>query len=176
MYQYYIALCLLIATCNLHAQEGSLHDIRNRYKSSLENQKEAEALLKTLSGLDQKKPVLIAYKGATQALIAKLASVPTKKMNYLRKSGEAFDAALAKEPHNVEIRFLRFAVETNLPGFLKQRQRKKIEEDKKEIIEYLPQSQQYNIDKTFRKEIIDYLLGSDQCTVEEQKKLRAMLH
>ena len=73
------------------------------------------------------------------------------------------EEAVKKQPDNLEIRFLRLAIQTNLPTFLNYSDN--IIEDKK----YLLANVQTIKNKNLKQDILKYLLASKYCLAEEKK-------
>ena len=61
---------------------------------------------------------MVAYRGACKSVRAVHTFWPLSKLNYVKEGLVDLDDAVLKEPNNIEIRFLRFSVLDNLPGFL----------------------------------------------------------
>jgi hypothetical protein len=69
----------------------------------------------------------------------------------------------------MEIRFLRFSVEHNLPGFLGRN--KNLDADKGEIMAQLDKKNYTKADNHMVTTIINFLLNSNRCSPAEQKSL-----
>ena len=76
-----------------------------------------------------------AYLGATEALLAKYAFNPFSKMSFVNSALEKLNKAVALNKNDIEIRYMRFSVESNMPAFLGLN--KHIDEDKNTIIKQL---------------------------------------
>ncbi len=64
-------------------------------------------------------PLFLGYHGASQMMMAKHVGNPFKKLSYFNKGKDMYTAAINADPRNVELRFLRFSVQAEAPGFLK---------------------------------------------------------
>lgn len=159
-----------LTSFSLHA--GQIEELRKKYKAAASNSKEAQELYQQLSAKKIENPVVKAYLGAAQALMARDAKPLHKKMDFIKRSSRSFEQAIQQDKDNVEIRFLRFSINQNLPRALQDKQ--KMEDDKVAMIKNLPFSAKYGVEKDFKKEIIDFLLSSGRCTNEEIQKLKAM--
>jgi hypothetical protein len=95
-------------------------------------------------------PVLLAYKGGIYMGMAKFAIV-AKKMTYVNKGRDLIETAVAKDKMNVEIRFIRYAVQCKLPIALGYNKNKT--EDKAFISSNLSQIK----NEQFKNEILKYL-------------------
>lgn len=171
---YTISLLVLILYSAFTSRDGNpstdMNTIRQEYIEAIKSDDKTDELLKKLSNMSLKEPLLIAYKGATEALKAKHAFNPYTKLNYLKKSNESLQHAIQLRPQDVEIRFLRFSIQHYLPGFL--RADKELQDDKAVIIEHL---QDQELDKGLRQSIGKFMIESGRCTPQEVKQVQAAL-
>ncbi len=94
----------------------SKSDIRKRYIQAIDNSSVAEVLLSELA--TPATPMLLGYKGATEALVAKHAWNPYTKLSYLQRSRRTLNEAIRRDPNNPEIRFLRYSIQYYVPSWL----------------------------------------------------------
>ncbi len=135
-------------------------EVRKLFRQASQDEAVAEQLIKTLSS-QQDQPVLQAYFAATTALLGKYALNPYTKLSHCKQSSEVFQKAIAADPGNVEIRYLRLAIQLNLPRFLGMSN--DLEEDRRVILQGLP----FLRDISLRNEIAQFLLAQHQCTRAE---------
>lgn len=109
-------------------QTPSLSEVRQLYLNSAEEEAAAKELLK-LSKANDDTAVILGYKGAAEMMLAKHVFNPLSKMSHFNKGKKAFSKAIETEPANVELRFLRFSVQSETPDFLGYKDN--LEEDKK---------------------------------------------
>ena len=110
-------------------------------------------------------PVMVCYKGVTEMMGAKYTISPFGKMNHFKKGKRYIEQAVEMDPKSMEIRFLRFSIQTNLPGFLGYDE--DIEADKKFLL-----SGVHSItDKDLKYKMIQYLSSTKYCTAEEKKSI-----
>ncbi|MFM9028236.1 MAG: hypothetical protein ACKOQ6_09585 [Bacteroidota bacterium] len=147
----------------------SIEDIRSRFAKAAEDEKTAAGLLETLKNCPQKSALITGYIGATEALMGKHAFMPTSKYSWCKKSETDFNSAVIKDSENLEIRYLRFAVESNLPSFLNMS--KHVDEDKSKMIQLINSSN----DKTINRKVARLLLDSKMCTKPEEAQLKRHL-
>jgi hypothetical protein len=110
--------------------------------------------------------LLTAYLGAAQAHAAKASSNPFSKYNYIRKAHKNLKKAASRESSNLEIRFLRFSVQSQIPSVLGMKQN--IKEDKAFIISNLKDFNWSAIDVHVREYIINFMLQSNECTDQDR--------
>lgn len=150
----------------LHADTG-LVKIRSLYSRAAFNKDTSEMLSSLLSNVDTlSAPVLICYKGASEMIKAKYLFNPFNKMGAFNKGKILIELAVKHDPSNIEVRFVRFGIQANLPAYLKYSNN--IAEDKKLIIGNINTV----TDIDLKNKIINYLSNPKFCTEEEIKKLK----
>lgn len=112
-----------------------------------------------------KQPLVVAYLGALEALKAKDSWNPYNKIKFLNLSNKTVLEAVTKSPDDIEIRFIRFSIQSNLPHFLGLN--KDLTSDKNQILHQLKQKDYGLADKLFVQNIIKFLIGSKQCSPQE---------
>jgi hypothetical protein len=163
-----IVLFSLVIISSSFAQDLSLMEVRKQYVEGAEKEKTAEKLLKALRNANT--PVMLAYQGATQAVMAKYATLPRKKYSLAKKGLAIINSAIAKDPENIEIRYLRFTIQENVPGFLGLSG--DMDKDKAVIVRNVSKRKDYQIDDAFLKEMVLFMIDSDECNDEEIQKLK----
>lgn len=143
-----------------------LDTVRIAYSNAIESSTKTEEFAKILLAITTENvaenAILTAYKGALEALRAKHAWMPFNKLAYLDNSKKFFVAAIENAPNDIEIRFLRFSIQSNLPIFLMQSPN--VQEDKEVIIKNLEQN---TLDIRFVEVIAAFVLKSGQCNDKE---------
>lgn len=153
--------------------EPNLHRIRKLLVTALESKKTTDSLYSHLSGIKDRSALLNAYMGTLEALKAKHAWNPYYKIKYLNDSEKTFKGAVNADPHNIEIRFMRFSIEHNVPKFLGIN--KNLIADREEMIKQIDRKYYSSADKTLVKTIINFLLESKRCTPAENENLKVHL-
>ena len=148
------------------AQESILKEIRSLYQKAAVEENACKKLITTLDPMDvETNPLLFGYKGCATMMMAQHVSNPFNKLSYFRKGKIMLENAIDVDDENMELRFLRFAAQTNAPAMLGYRG--DIEEDKKLILDALSASN----DLPLKKLIMTYLINSAYLDTEEKKKL-----
>lgn len=97
----------------------TLHDVRIMYHEAANNDDACKKLVAILKPYDEKSdPVLYGYRASATMMMAKYVFSPFSKISYFRKGRDMLQRAVKADDQNIELRFLRFAVQTNLPFFL----------------------------------------------------------
>ncbi|MDB5000984.1 MAG: hypothetical protein JWR76_2061 [Mucilaginibacter sp.] len=153
--------------------EPNLNVIRKLLISALDSKKTTDSLYANLNAVKDRSALINGYIGTLEALKAKHAWNPYFKIKYLNDSEKTFKAAVSRDPHNIEIRFMRFSVEHNVPGFLGYN--KNLYADRQEIIKQLDKKYYSSADKLLVKTIITFLINSKRCTLAESNNLKQHL-
>lgn len=110
-----------------------LGTIRKDFISASKDRETASTLMDRLSTVTkEEKKILVAYKGAVMALMAKYTKENEKRRDLFREGVQLLEYALSEDPNNIEIRCLRLGIQENTPKFLKYRSN--IAEDKTFIL------------------------------------------
>ncbi|PKQ70409.1 hypothetical protein [Raineya orbicola] len=141
--------------------------LRRLYKEASENEKKLKDFEQAIQQEKVSEAIRYAYKGALQALKGKYSFLPAVKLNFFWEASGYLQKALAQEPENVEIIFLRFTVECGVPSLMSYALH--LQEDRKKIVELLPES---HLEEDFKKAIAEYLIQSGKCTFAEKKVLQ----
>jgi hypothetical protein len=94
----------------------SLTEVRDTYEKAVYNAQVANDLLEKLNSTNNN--TLLGYKGTITMMMAKHVFSPYKKLNYFKTGKDILEQALQKEPLNIELRYLRFSIQSNSPKFL----------------------------------------------------------
>ncbi len=150
----------------------TVEEVRDSFYNGWESECGATELYAQLQGLELSNAVLVAYKGAAEMTLANCVSNPWKKYQYFKNGKKELEAAIEKDPENFEIRYLRFAVQSNLPGILNYNN---LEEDKEFLIESLILQTQINIPVDYINFVLEQLIQSEELSLEEKNKLNLLL-
>lgn len=105
------------------------------------------------------------YKGANLMVSAKYVFNPIRKLNRFNKGKDLMEKALKKDPQGVELRYIRFTIQTNLPSFLGYSAQ--VNEDKEFLINKLGTI----ADLDLKNRIVAYLITSKRCDESELKEV-----
>jgi len=172
---YFIAsiILMLFVTQPSRADEPNLRHIRSVLVVCMNNSKTTDSLYKSLAVIRNPTGVITAYLVTLSACKAKLSWNPYMKVKHLNNAEATYKTAVAADPHNIEIRFLRFSVEHNVPGFLGFN--KDLITDRDEIIAQLDKKNYGTGDKDLTVAIIKFLLNSKRCTPPQNEDLNKRL-
>ncbi|MCS6916242.1 MAG: hypothetical protein RMK52_00930 [Chitinophagales bacterium] len=153
-------------------EELPVQQLRERYGAVLNKQLSAHQMLDWLRSSGGHRAIDYAYLGATEALMARDAWNPWTKWEYLQRSMATISRAVAMDPEDAEIRFLRFCIQHYVPAWLGMSDH--LQEDRQHILAALRQ-QQLAPGDPLRQNIIRFLLESGRCTDAEEQWLTAQL-
>lgn len=148
-------ILLLLTTLCLNAQTFNVNTIRLAYKQAAHDSTKVVEFSKLLSKVNKKdNVVLLAYKGASIALLARQAKTIKEKKEGFIAGVSWLNSAIDQAPNNSEIRFIRLGIQENTPKLLKYKGN--IEEDKL----FLKQQFRYIKSLNLKNHIKDYILQS----------------
>lgn len=168
-----VLLLLLISGATVYAEVPSVKVLRRQLLEAVEKRSVNDSLYQSLTTTKNRSPLLTSYLGAVEALRAKHTWNPYLKLKYLNDAEHTLEGAVNNEPHNMEIRFMRFSIEHNVPGFLGYT--KHLQTDREEIIRQLDKRYYASADRDVVITIIKFLLDSKRCTPGENEFLHQQL-
>jgi len=152
---------------------AELKHLRQQMVLALNSGKTTDSLYNILNKMPNKQPVYIAYLGILDGLKAKHSWNPYSKIKYVGTAEKLLTQAVTADPYNIEIRFLRFSIEHNAPGFLGYN--KNLNIDKEEIIKQLNEKNYGTANKEVTIRTIKFLLDSKRCSPTEAEILHKHL-
>jgi hypothetical protein len=155
------------------AEEVNLKVLRKQMVIAIEKSNTTDSLYNSLNGIKEKTGIVNGFIGALFALKAKHAWNPYSKIKYINRSEKIFQQAIAADPHNIEIRFMRFSVEHNVPSILGFN--KDLAADSEDIIAQLAKKNYGSADKELTIAIIKFLIHSKRCTPAQNQLLNKHL-
>jgi hypothetical protein len=148
-------LCFLLIFCSslVYAKVPAIKDVRIMLHNATSNEEACNKLISLLLPFNEtNNPLLLGYKGGATMLMAKHAFNPFSKLSYFKKGKVMLESAIKADRNNVELRFLRYTIQTNVPGFLNYSSDKNL--DRTFITQSLPKIK----DQELQKIISAYLL------------------
>lgn len=146
--------------------------VRDRYYQSVESDKEAEALYVVLKDKTEKEPFFLAYKGATESLLAKHAFNPINKVKWLKRADATLRKAINTRPQELEFRFLRFSYQHYVPAFLGYS--KELEEDLSVMIQLIQTKKYGDAPVSLVKNALQFMKETGRGTPEQKKLLESL--
>lgn len=114
-----LAWLLLLPLGVVAIQTLDLHQIRVLYHLAVESKEGALQLNRLMLQVDTSAlPVLVCYKGANEIIQAKYSVNPITKLDKFNKGKALIQKAFNRDTLSLEIRFIRYSIQSNLPAFL----------------------------------------------------------
>jgi hypothetical protein len=158
---------------NITAASTNLNDInhiRKEFNLALNDEQKATRLHSALANFKPASNTLqFAYLGATEALLAKHTFNPFSKMSYVNSALDKLNKAVTLNKNDIEIRYMRFSVESNMPSFLGLN--KHIEDDKNTIVKQLCTTNINQDNADMYNVFANGIIKSNYCNNQEQKLL-----
>jgi len=168
-----IALICLVILCILpntsKAQIVSIADIRNQIFYADFDLDRSFSLINDINSLGLTDPIVNAYIGATELLVAKYSWNPITKISFLKNGLRKVNEAVTVDSENIEIRFLRFYIQNSLPRYLGLSD--DLTSDKEVIIDQLGDLSNLGLTRDIVLYINQYMIDSGQCTIEELEEI-----
>lgn len=107
----------------------SQSEVRSIFHKAATEERSCRQLIKILNNYNEtNNPIYAGYKACATMMMAKYVFNPYSKLSYFFKGRALLEKCIANEKQNVELRFLRFTVQSKAPFFLNYRS--SIKEDK----------------------------------------------
>ncbi|MES2689282.1 MAG: hypothetical protein V4658_02700 [Bacteroidota bacterium] len=161
-----ILFILCAFTTSAWCASPSLVEVRELYKKATQDEASCEKLIELLRPYTENNNTLLAgYKACATIVMAKHVFNPATKMSRFSEGRQLLEKCIAADKNNIELRFLRFAVQTKSPSFLNYKSA--VKEDKQIILTLL----NHVTDIHLRQIIISFMKDSDELTPEEKKRI-----
>lgn len=147
--------------------EPQLSELRKLYHLAGTQKEAAQRMVSLLSAVDSTaSPVLLSYRGACEMIQAKYVFNPLSKLKKFNDGKMMLEKAISRDSSNLEIRFLRYSIQKNLPSFLDYKGN--IIADERFLLEKTSESN----DNELKEIIVNYLAATNAFTAAELKKLK----
>ena len=97
---------------------NTLEEIRSQFPKALSDRELCENLITSLTKKQNTSSTEKAYLGALQTIWANHTKSPISKWKTFQKGKDNLETAVQQSPNNVEIRLLRYSIQSNCPRFL----------------------------------------------------------
>ena len=148
----------------------SLDEVRSEFHSAVLNPDNTENFHDFMLKIENPSTTVQAYQAVSEALLAQSAWNPFKKLSQVMKYDKLMSTIIKEDPKNVEIRFLRLAIEYNLPSFLMMSSH--LEEDVDQIVNNLSSVSKMQVNPMFGKYIFYFLKETNLCSQEELDRMK----
>lgn len=169
-----LILSLFLVTFGIDGLSQDQKELRNQLFVLKLNLDEISSFLVKLEAIESPTAETVAYTGATCAYLAKLTSNPFKKIHYLNRSKRYLNHAVDMDPKNIEIRFMRFLTQSQVPGIFNLGY--DVRSDKTYIVNHLDSLQLDGMTKKMAEFLSGFLYESRYCTLDEAEMLSTHLY
>ena len=164
------ALFIGVFLFSLLGNAQSIETIRKEFHKAVLNPEMSEDFHAYMKNCEQSSPRVQAYKAVSEAMLAQVVWNPFTKLSQVRKYREAMTIAVESSPDNIEIRFLRLAIEHNLPPFLGMSEH--VNEDLSLILEHVSSEKSISFDPGYTRYICYFLEHSGLCSSDQVLAMR----
>lgn len=95
-----------------------LDEVRTNYDKLPSDKGLCERMIAELMETKNSSATHLAYLGGAQTIWANHVFSPLRKLNTFKEGKKNIERAIEKEPHTMELRFIRLSVQKNAPSFL----------------------------------------------------------
>lgn len=163
----YLVIILMFFKANLFASGIQLNEIRLQLQQSVSDENSCKKLISELNIYNEFNNTTFAtYKACATMIMAIYTINPFNKLLYFKEGKTLLEKCIAKQSFNIEIRYLRFTVQTSAPSFLGYN--KSINEDK----DFLLRNINALNDLQLKQMIVSFLNTSKYVTAIEKQKLK----
>jgi len=171
-----IAVVLFIVVAGFKPKNdyaNKMSAVRLGFYDAVIDSKKVGALDNKINQFNYEPSLLTVYKGATYAIKAKNQWNPFSALRLLGKSIKTMDKAVERSPLNLEIRFIRFAVQKNIPSYLGYSDN--VDEDKKYLIKNIDRFYNPKLNKKIRDFILKFMTTQGGYNDNEVKLIQEKL-
>jgi len=152
----------MLVTLTSFAQ--TIDEVRQEFHKAVLDPQQSKGFHSYMKNVEKRDPTLQGYEAVSEAMLAQVLWNPFSKLSQVIKYGKQMDAIIDQNPDNIEVRFLRLAIEYNLPPFLGMSAH--IEEDIETIKAGIKVSK-LDVDSFYKRYIFYFLKQTNLCSTEE---------
>ncbi len=143
-----------------------LTEIRKIYPNAANSETATKELAAKLSNITlESDKTLIAYKGASITMVSKFSKNLSEKITKFKEGVKWIEFAVANDPKNIEIRFIRLSIQENVPGITKYK--KNINEDAAFIATHYKEQT-----ATIKEYFKNFILQSKSFSISEKQTIK----
>ncbi len=169
----FVLVCVLFVSVRVAeagaATEQRLLHLRSMFYSAKESSEMADALVTETDAITEATPILFGYKAMSDMMQANHSFNPFSKLKYFNLGREKLERAIFLAPESVELRFLRFAVQSKAPSMLGYSDN--ISGDKTILLRYVDQQRVRPEDTILLHHIAEFLSTCELCSDQERMQM-----
>lgn len=158
---------LLLISILFFQPNSNVEKVRKQFPE-ISTEEQADAFIEELKNDDSAEA-----KGYTAAMVfmkSRFVTFPFTKLKYFKKGKTILDETIIESPSNIEIRYIRFLMQKQIPDFLGYNDN--IKEDFNVIVDGIKMS---NLQSEMKSEIVKNMLLTKELTKEEKTTLNQLL-
>lgn len=160
------SLLLILVADTAAPTNPTLKEVRTLYQRAATESSACKHMMSRLEGFDQSNhPLFFGYRGSATMMMAKYVSNPFSKLSHFRTGKAMLNKAIAASENNMELRFLRFAAQTESPAFLGYKDDIAFDRD------FLLRSVRQAKDPVLKETVILFMQRSPYVSAEQKKLL-----
>ncbi len=164
--KHYALLLLLLFCYGVRAQTISVDALRREYQLVNSDSATCAKLYSRINKTSNSDVITNAYRGAISISMANHSKEKKEKLKLFNTGKKMLEESIAADSSNIELRFIRFTIQTNCPKVL--RYNKEIASDKSFILKNY--SSLLNV--AIKKMIVSFFNQSNSVTDAERQKLK----
>lgn len=162
-----LILMMSFVTEEMSANDSLKERIRNLYRKAAVEEESCRKLIESIpSQLAQTDATLTGYKASGMMIMAKHLVNPFARLMTFSDGKKLLEQVIQSNRKNVELRFLRFSIQTHVPAFLNYDEN--IEEDKLILLANV----KLIAEPGLRQLVTSALLDSEQVTLAEKQRIK----
>jgi len=166
-------ILMFMVMTSIQSYAHSIDEIRKTFQLAIENESITNKLSSDLKKITKPDPLILAYIASVEALKAKHTWNPFSKHEYMKSFGKMMNEAVSKMPENIEIRYLRYNIEFNVPSYLGYSPN--LEEDRKHIIDLFLKKKFTSSSKKLITDVYTFMVQSKSVSADEKLKMEKVL-
>jgi hypothetical protein len=164
----HVVVAILFCVAKSYANPVSHLEIRALYQKAALEEKYCMKLISLLEPFNEHNNALFCgYKASATIIKAKYVHNPLTKHSLFSSGKDMLEKLINADRNNVELRFLRFTIQSKIPKYLKYNE--SIEEDKALLLQSIPEMKDANL----KQMIATFLMDSNSLNVVEKSKLKS---
>lgn len=152
----------------------TLGELRQKYQLAVEDEAAAIALWQALEDYEGPDAVSLAYRASARSLMAQHLWNPLEKLSQAKESMKLFRKAVRLDPQNLEVRFLRFAIQHSIPSILDIDDER--QEDKTILLERLGDYSDHSLTYEHVLSFLDFFKETGRFKRQELEQLAAKIN
>ncbi|MFM8568190.1 MAG: hypothetical protein ACKOB6_01070 [Candidatus Kapaibacterium sp.] len=153
----------------LRKAEVRIIELRRACALATQSMEQAEKMVEDFENVTESEPLAYGYRAMAEFLVGHHSYNPVTKMRRFTSGREVLERAVQAAPEMTELRYLRFTIQSRLPGVLPYREH--LQPDKEHLMRFLRERRKGE-DEELTGNIRAALLASELCTPDEKTRLR----